>query len=60
MPNPKRRMSKTRTKKRRTHYKAVAPTLSKCDNCGELKMAHHACPSCGYYDGKSMFIPKTN
>ncbi|MCE1187726.1 MAG: 50S ribosomal protein L32 [Ignavibacteria bacterium] len=59
MPNPKRKMSKTRRDKRRTHYKATAPTLGKCANCGDIKMAHHACPSCGYYDGRSMFIPKS-
>ncbi len=59
MPNPKRKMSKTRRDKRRTHYKAEAPTLSKCKDCGEIKLAHHACPSCGKYDGRSMFIPKS-
>jgi large subunit ribosomal protein L32 len=59
MPNPKRRMSKTRRDKRRTHYKAEAPALNKCANCGELKLNHTACPSCGYYDGRSMFIPKS-
>ncbi len=52
MPNPKRRMSKTRTAKRRTHYKAVAPTVSTCSNCGEVKLSHHACPKCGYYNGR--------
>ncbi|MFA6456100.1 MAG: 50S ribosomal protein L32, partial [Bacteroidota bacterium] len=28
MPNPKRRHSKTRGRKRRTHYKAEKPTVS--------------------------------
>ncbi len=59
MPNPKRRMSKTRTAKRRTHYKAYAPALGVCANCGEVKMTHRACPACGYYNEKSMFIPKS-
>lgn len=58
MPNPKRKMSKTRRDKRRTHYKAVSATLSQCTNCGEPVAAHRACPACGYYAGKSMFIPK--
>ena len=39
MAHPKRRQSKTRTLKRRTHDKAVAPTLA-------------VCPNCGYYRGK--------
>ena len=30
MAHPKRRQSKTRTLKRRTHDKAVAPTLAVC------------------------------
>jgi large subunit ribosomal protein L32 len=59
MPNPKRKMSKSRRDKRRTHYKAVAPSLSTCGNCGDMKLAHRACPSCGYYNERSVFIPKS-
>jgi len=58
MAHPKRKISKSRRDKRRTHYKATAPTLSECPNCGELKLSHRACPNCGYYAGKSMFIPE--
>ncbi|HCA42413.1 MAG TPA: 50S ribosomal protein L32 [Bacteroidetes bacterium] len=58
MPNPKRRHSKTRGRKRRTHYKASAPTLLSCPNCGEMKLSHRVCSSCGFYDGKSVVIPK--
>lgn len=50
MPNPKRRHSKSRRDKRRTHYKAVAPSTAACDNCGEMKLMHAACPSCGFYN----------
>ena len=32
MAHPKRRQSKARTLKRRTHDKAVAPTLDVCTN----------------------------
>jgi large subunit ribosomal protein L32 len=42
-----RRNSKTRTAKRRTHYKLAAPTLERCPECGAWKQPHHACPSCG-------------
>ena len=52
MPNPKHRHSKQRTAKRRTHYKAVAPTLSTCQNCGTTVKRHHICPECGYYREK--------
>ncbi|MCD6661317.1 MAG: 50S ribosomal protein L32 [Lentimicrobium sp.] len=52
MPNPKHRFSKTRTAKRRTHYKAVAPTVSTCSNCGASVLYHRVCNECGYYKGK--------
>ena len=42
MAHPKRRQSKTRTAKRRTHDKAVAPTLAICPNCGKLAVEKEA------------------
>ena len=59
MPNPTHRHSKTRSRKRRTHYKAVAPSISSCANCGEAKLQHRVCPSCGYYNGRSIVSPKS-
>ncbi|MCK9616524.1 MAG: 50S ribosomal protein L32 [Lentimicrobiaceae bacterium] len=52
MPNPKHRFSKTRSAKRRTHYKAEAPTIIVCSNCGASVLYHRVCPECGYYKGK--------
>jgi len=49
MANPKRRHSKQRRNKRRTHYKATAPTLGKCQHCGSTIQWHRVCPYCGYY-----------
>lgn len=59
MPNPKRKLSKSRRDKRRTHQKASLPTLSKCSQCGELKLSHRACPNCGYYNKRSVFVPES-
>ena len=56
MAHPKRRQSKTLTLKRRTHDKAVAPTLAKCANCGSYHIYHTVCPSCGYYRGKIAIV----
>jgi large subunit ribosomal protein L32 len=42
MPNPKRRHSKTRSRKRRTHYKAEPPTLARCPVTGEIHLYHRA------------------
>lgn len=58
MPNPTHRHSKTRTAKRRTHYKATAPSTGLCSNCGEVKLQHRVCPNCGYYNGRSILKPK--
>ena len=58
MPNPKRQHSKSRTRKRRTHYKAVAPTVTNCSNCGSPIFMHRVCQDCGYYRGKQV-IEKT-
>ena len=46
MAHPKRRQSKTRTAKRRTHDKAVVPTLAICPNCGEWHVYHTVCGAC--------------
>jgi len=59
MPNPKRRHSKTRGRKRRTHYKATAPASAECPNCHTQKLPHRACPNCGYYKGRTVISPKT-
>lgn len=42
MATPKRRQSKTRRDKRRTHYKAVAPTLAVDPTTGEPHLFHRA------------------
>lgn len=42
MPNPKKRISKQRRDKRRTHYKAEAPTVSVDTLSGEGHLRHRA------------------
>ena len=59
MAHPKRRQSKTRTRKRRTHDVAVAPTLAVCPNCGEFYVYHTVCSACGYYRGKVAIVKET-
>mgnify|MGYP000901440295 CR=1 FL=1 len=60
MPNPKKKMSKTRRDKRRTHYKAEAPTLSVCGTTGETHLRHRAYYVDGalYYKGKMVIEAK--
>lgn len=54
MPNPKRKHSKTRRDKRRTHYKATAANVAICPTTGEAHLMHRAYWSEGkmYYKGK--------
>ena len=49
MPNPKRRHSKTRTAKRRTHNALQAATTGLCPQCHEPKAPHRVCQHCGHY-----------
>jgi large subunit ribosomal protein L32 len=64
---PKRRTSKERKRKRRTHKKLAEPNVPKsqrvrapgsrsqkffCGNCNQVKMPHAVCPNCGHYRGK--------
>jgi len=52
MAHPKRKISKTRRDKRRTHYKAKASTLYICPNCTNPVLYHRICEECGHYRGK--------
>ncbi len=54
MAVPKRKTSKSKRDKRRTHQKLSAPNLSTCPQCGEPVQPHHACSSCGSYKGRTV------
>ncbi|MDP8268515.1 MAG: 50S ribosomal protein L32 [Candidatus Tenebribacter davisii] len=55
MAVPKRKTSKSRRDKRRTHYKATAPATAVCSNCGEICKPHNICAKCGHYNGKKFW-----
>ncbi|MFZ4100707.1 MAG: 50S ribosomal protein L32 [Sphingobacterium thalpophilum] len=61
MAHPKRKISKSRRDKRRTHYKAVAPGLTTCQTTGTVHLPHRAYTVDGnlYYNGK-MVIENTS
>ncbi|MFQ6606161.1 MAG: 50S ribosomal protein L32 [Fidelibacterota bacterium] len=52
MALPKKRQSKARSRKRRTHYVAGKVAVMTCPQCNQPKMPHRACPNCGYYRGR--------
>lgn len=51
MAVPKRKTSKSRRDKRRTHQKLDIPGIVECPQCGEGKLSHRVCKSCGHYNG---------
>ena len=59
MPNPKRRHSKQRTAKRRSHDFLTTVNSAACPNCGERKLPHRACPKCGEYKGRAVLASAT-
>jgi len=57
MAVPKRKVSPSRRNMRRSHH-ALKPTQhQECPNCGELKLPHHLCQACGFYDGREVVTP---
>ncbi len=58
MANPKRKISKSRRDKRRTHWKLTAENVSECPQCHQSKQSHRICPHCGYYNGRMVYQPK--
>ena len=53
-PLPKRKISKGRRDRRRAHDALKARNLVICSNCGELRLPHTVCPSCGFYKGREV------
>ena len=56
MPNPKRQHSRQRQRKRRTHYKIVAPQLGDSPKCSSAILSHRVCPFSGYYKGRQIVV----
>lgn len=54
-PHPKRKHSKGRRDRRRTHQLLQARTTVACSNCGNARLAHTVCPNCGHYKGREVF-----
>jgi large subunit ribosomal protein L32 len=46
---PKRKMSRSNTRARRSQWKAAPINLVTCDRCRAQKLPHTACPTCGTY-----------
>ncbi len=54
MTTPKKRKTRSKRDKRRSHDFLVSMTTIKCANCSSLVKPHVVCASCGYYKGKEV------
>ena len=52
MAVPKKRTSKQRKRKRRTHFKAERVSVNTCPKWGDAKGPPRVCPNCGEYRGE--------
>jgi large subunit ribosomal protein L32 len=55
---PADKTTKMKRNKRRSHHALVPASLSNCSNCGEYKLPHLVCDTCGYYNGKEIIKAK--
>jgi large subunit ribosomal protein L32 len=53
-PLPKRKLSKGRSARRRSHLALQPAQMVICPQCHSPKLPHHACPVCGTYNGREV------
>lgn len=56
MAVPKKKTSRHRKGKRRSHHRLPPLNLSRCSRCGKACLPHAVCDACGYYAGKAVLI----
>jgi large subunit ribosomal protein L32 len=56
---PKQRVSPARQGQRRAHHRLKLPQLVACPQCKKPRLSHHACPNCGTYRNRQVFLPRT-
>lgn len=54
MPVPKKRVGHSEQGHRRSNWKATVPSLMVCPQCGDNKLTHVLCRTCGYYGDKKV------
>ncbi len=58
MAHPKRKHSRSRSRKKRTHQGVSSPSLVACKQCRRSKPTHMVCPFCGYYANREVIAVK--
>ena len=54
MALPKGKVSKARKHSRRANWKLEQPAIVECPRCHKMKLDHHVCKFCGYYNGQEV------
>ena len=54
MAVPKGKISKARKHSRQANWKLSMPGIVECPQCHQMKLDHHVCKNCGYYNGKQV------
>ena len=58
MAVPKRKTSKSRRDKRRSHHKIKNVNIIEDKKSGEFRLSHHVDLKTGFYKGRQVFEPK--
>jgi len=58
MAVPKRKTSKSRRDKRRSHLKFKPKNVIEDKKSGEYRLSHHVDLKTGFYKGRQVFVPK--
>lgn len=54
MAVPKKKTSRSRTRRRKAAWKVSRPRTVACPQCRSPKLSHRACPNCGTYRGREV------
>jgi large subunit ribosomal protein L32 len=58
MAVPKRKTSKARRNKRRSHHRVKSVNILEDKKSGEYRLSHHVDLKTGYYNGRQVLEPK--
>ena len=58
MAVPKRKVSKSRRDKRRSHHRIKISNIVEDKKSGEFRLSHHVDLKTGHYKGRQVFDPK--
>lgn len=58
MAEPKKKLSRSRSRQRRSHQGLKPANLVECKNCNTKINSHVVCYNCGFYKGKKVVVLK--